>query len=184
MVKKLFVLLGVVAVGALMIPSVIAGSATNARVSIQPVFDSGVHAKVKFIDTGTELKATGEATGLKANGTYISLLYDIGSSGKGLTAAGIEPCETTLTPAEGGITFPQMFMGTWEPMGSTKRHLVVTNLAGFDSMGNPILTVGPKTGVFYTAIGTFKSMSVRRLDAQFALHACGTVINGEVDTDK
>ena len=184
MIRKFAVLLTVIAAVGLTVSSAYAGAGGHARAKVTPVFDSHVHASVKFEDTGTELKATGTATGLKPDGNYISLLYDSGSSGRGLTSGGFEPCAPTVPPSDPhALTQSQMVLGSWQPMGATTRHLVVTNVV-FDSNGNPIsFTPGPKTGEFYTPLGSFASISVRRLDAGFALHACGAVVKDEADAE-
>ncbi len=130
-----------------------ASEATEAEAALASVGNSGVTAEIEFRDTGTSLQVTGEAEGLNPNVVYVSLIYDLGSVATGPTA-----CE----PTSNALTFDQMFLGFWQPMGSSERTLTVT-----------------KTGSGFTPIGTFATVSVRQV-IDFAtlnvpVRACGVV---------
>jgi hypothetical protein len=134
-------------------------SALEGEAELSSIGGSGITAEIHFVDTGTALNVRGEAEGLNPNLVYISLIYDVGS-----VATGPSACEPTIGPGQPGfLTDTQMFVGFWQPMGSSERTLVVT-----------------KTGDSYAALGTFATISVRHLvtfgpPPVAPLQACGVV---------
>ncbi len=173
------VLLVAMGIWALLVTSGIAfaSEATEAEAALASIGNSGVTAEIEWRDTGTSLQVTGEAEGLNPNAVYVSLIYDLGSVATGPTA-----CD----PTSNALTFEQMFMGFWLPMGSSERTLQMFNgRLGFDpSTGTFSFTstptpAGGKTGEFFTPIGTFATVSVRQV-IDFAtlnvpVRACGVV---------
>ncbi len=139
-----------------------ASSEREAKARLAPIADSGIRAEIEFHDTGSALIVEGEARGLDPTKTYISLIYDVGSVPTGPTA-----CEPTRGPTQSGfLNFPKMFVGTWSQNGQGEGHLKVT-----------------KTGPSYTAIGTFRTVSVRVVVAVGLpqLRACGVVVAKDED---
>ena len=67
------------------------------------------------------LKVTGTATGMDPMKHYHSLIYDSGSSPTGPNA-----CIPSTLPPAGGLSFDQMQLGSWQPIGATTRTLSAT----------------------------------------------------------
>jgi hypothetical protein len=117
------------------------------------VFQSGVQARVALLDTGsavTGLVVSGRAMGLTPGQTYISRLYDTGS-----TADGANAC----LPTSGAVTPTQMEAGTWQ-----------VNPDGTGTL------FSVKTGASYVSLSMVGAMSVRHVvGADAVLQACGFV---------
>ncbi|MCZ6681764.1 MAG: hypothetical protein O7B26_01195, partial [Planctomycetota bacterium] len=56
--------------------------------NVRSIDESGIAAKIKFLDDGTTLMVTGRAKGLDPAGSYLSNIYDIGSLPTGPSACG------------------------------------------------------------------------------------------------
>ncbi len=130
----------------------LAGPATGAA-RLHPIDQSGIEARINFVDTGTALQVSGTATGMDPTKMYFSLIYDNGS-----VPGGPHACEPT-----GGLTGPQMVIGFWQPLtGSSTRSLTAV-----------------KTGPAYAPLSAFDTVSVRVVlgppPAGFVLQACGEV---------
>ncbi len=129
----------------------------------------GVLGFVTFVDDGTSLHVTGTAINLDASATYFSLLYD-----KDSVPSGANACEPT--PGS-DFTQQQMVVGFWQPLtGSSTRTIDVVKTK--TSLTPP---AGPfASGDFYAPIGTFATMSIRKVvgppPAGFVLQACGIVV--------
>ncbi|SRR6266540_3258614 len=151
MKRRLLLLLGI-ATMVVSSDAASAGSATGAA-RLHPIDRSGVHARINFVDTGSVLEVSGTATGLDSSKPYITLVYDNGS-----VPGGPEACE----PTNNSLTFAQMFVGSWQPVGSSTRTLTAT-----------------KSGPAYAPLSAFDTTSVRQFNAadpeESPLKACGQV---------
>lgn len=157
--KKLrIVMIGSVMTVLLSAGIVLADSVEAGRARLQQIDRSGIRAQIIFVDTGTELLVVGTATGLDPDAVYESLVYDNGSQPRGEF-----PCLPGLDPSIPRLSGPQMFVGFWEPLGSSTRVLTAV-----------------KSGPSYVALGEFANMSVRELPTPVPpdntdLRACGPV---------
>jgi hypothetical protein len=115
----------------------------QASAVLHPAPGTGIRAEVLVLDTGDTLFFSGRAVGLTPGEVYASLLYDVDS----------EPGPFRQTPATLGACEPstlppplpdQMFIGVWN----------------VDAEGNGVL-FGMNTGVTYTPLGTFDTISIR-----------------------
>ena len=177
--KRYLIVLAVVALVA--IPAVVyAGhlGVSTGTAHLHPANGSGVQGVINFTDDGAgTLTVTGTATGL--SGGEVSLIYDNGSvpGGPGTfnTPANKPPpgpdglkaknpsflgnCEPVIFAGPGSLTFDQMVIGAWVPVGG----------------GN--WTLGPvvKT-VTYAPLGDFDTVSIRNFaPGADQVKACGQV---------
>ena len=99
------------------------------RANLRPIDESGIAARIMFVDDGTTLMVTGKAKGLDPAGSYLSNIYDIGSFPSGPGACG----PTIFDPQDPNFILPTMFLGFWEvdKDGNGKLFAVNTN-AGAD----------------------------------------------------
>jgi len=126
--------------------------------------DSGITADLMFIDNGSKLVVTGTAQGMDPTKKYISLIYDEASASSGLNAC--IPAQPTRSPPpdSNGLTFDQMQLGDWQPIGSRTRTLNAE-----------------RRGVAYVPLSWIGTVSIRRHDqtgpqAALPLMACGAVV--------
>lgn len=88
----------------------------RATANLHPIRRSGISAFTTFRDDGITLAVNGMAFGMDPLKAYASLLYDQGS-----VARGPQAC----LPSDNSLTFNQMVLGYWLPLGSRTRRLVV-----------------------------------------------------------
>ena len=86
--------------------------------TLAPISGSGISAEFTLVEKGTVLKVTGTATGMDPMKHYHSLIYDSGSSPSGPNA-----CIPSVLPPVGGLSFDQMQLGSWQPIGQTHAHI-------------------------------------------------------------
>lgn len=135
---------------------------TGAFAELRPIDRSGIRALLAFEDSGSTLMVNGIATGMDPMQVYISLVYDEKSVPRGSKAC---------LPRNNSLTFPQMVLGVWLPLGSSTRTLSVV-----------------KAGPSYVPLFNVGTASVR-LDTmplsppptapdpvRFRLQACGRVV--------
>ena len=117
---------------------------------------SGVRAEVLFLDSGDQMIVSGRATGLDPSALNRTLIYDVGSVPGGPVTPGINGvCEPSSFPPP----LPtQMFIGVWD----------------VDADGNGTL-FATRTGVNYTPLGTFDTVSIRGGPGVEEVRACGQV---------
>jgi hypothetical protein len=125
------------------------GSVLAGHARLHQFEQSGVQARVSFLDDGTVLSIRGTATGLDPGSPYVSLLYDRGSVPGGPIA-----CEAT----DNSVSFTQMVAGTW----------IV------DANGNGTLTFDKAGPGNYVSLRAVKTMSIRLMPA-FQRVACGEI---------
>ncbi len=123
-----------------------------------PDGSQGVKATLVFVDDGSSLRVTGTATNLDPQKRYLSLIYDPGSQPSGPNA-----CIPSVLPPVGGLSFDQMQLGDWQPIGRTKRHLNAR-----------------RVGSAYVPLAAIGTASIRRHDqtgpaASLPLIVCGAV---------
>ena len=149
--KKLVFVLG--AVGALLaIPAIVmASSVTEGESELESFGGSGIEAEFEFVDDGTKLTITGEAEGLTPGVTYVSLIYDTGS-----TATGPEACEPS-----GPALIEKMLIGFWTVDADGDGTLSATNLKNEE---NPPTFLPDNIYVPLSQIGT---VSIRILQPPF-----------------
>lgn len=139
----------------------------RARARLAPINGSGIKARLFFRDRGNVLKVRGEARGMDPAKVYVSLLYDPGSVPTGPNAC---------LPTNNQLTFTQMVVGYWVPVGSSVRTLLAI-----------------KAGPSYASLNLIGTASVR-WDTQptqplpsapdpnrFQLQACGSVVAWDDD---
>ncbi len=110
------------------------------RARLQAINDSGIRAQIVFVDTGTELHVVGAATSMDPDAVYRSLIYDNGSQPRGAQA-----CLPGLNPEIPPLGPQRMFIGFWEPVGSSVRVLRAA-----------------LSGDSFVPLGEFATMSVRQ----------------------
>ena len=104
--------------------------------------ESGVEARIEFVDDGAVLTITGEATGLDPFETYVTLIYDNGSLPGGPNAC----APTIFNPADPGFILSTMLTGFWE----------------VDEEGNGTLfAINTNFGADYVPLDRFRNTSVR-----------------------
>jgi hypothetical protein len=135
-----------------------AATITATATLVPPDGSTGVKATLTFTQSGTTLRVSGRATGLDPLKRYISLIYDPGSKPSGPTA-----CIPSVLPPVGGLSFDQMQLGDWQPIGAGTRTFSAQRISS--------------AFVPLRAIGT---ASIRRHDqtgpaAALPLIACGAV---------
>lgn len=123
---------------------------------LHQVNQSGVRAELLFLDSGSMMTVSGRATGLDPSVTYRTLIYDLGSVPGGPATLGINgACEPSSFPPP----LPtQMLIGVWT----------------VDGDGNGVL-FAVKTGIEYTPLGTFDTVSIRVAPGVEGVRACGQV---------
>jgi len=167
-VRKLIVL--VLTLGLIALPAVAfaghdpdgTGNATG-KANLHQVGQSGIMAKITFVDDGVALTAEGTATGMDPDDFYISLIYDNGS-----VPGGPFSCEPSgdlgggfqLVPGNrqnsNVLTEAQMFVGIWD----------------VDPDGNGILVNLPEE---YAGLDELDTISIRAASIGFERVACGEV---------
>ncbi|MCG8408315.1 MAG: hypothetical protein MI923_24200 [Phycisphaerales bacterium] len=80
------------------------------RSNLKSVDETGVDAKIVFVEDGTTLMVIGTATGLDPAETYFSNIYDIGSASEGPGAC----VPSIFDPKDPDFILPTMFLGFWE----------------------------------------------------------------------
>jgi hypothetical protein len=131
----------------------------NAHANLVPPDGSvGITATLIFVDDGQSLEVTGTSTGMDPNKHYHTLIYDRNSQWTGPTA-----CIPSAVPPAGGLSFDQMQIGSWQPLGATARSLNAR-----------------RTGPAYVPLFAIGTASVRRHDqtgpqAVLPLLSCGQV---------
>ncbi len=115
----------------------VAGMAT-----LTPINQSGVHARIEFVDDGATLTVFGEAAGLEPAESYVTLIYDNGSA-----PGGPNPCAPTIfNPQDPGFLLATMLIGFWS----------------VDADGNGTLfAINTNFGADYVPLDRFRSTSVR-----------------------
>ena len=95
------------------------------RSGLKPANESGVQAKIVFVDDGTTLMVVGTATGLDPDESYLSNIYDIGSASEGPIAC----VPSIFDPEDPDFILPTMFLGFWkvDPDGNGRLCAVNTN---------------------------------------------------------
>ncbi|MGH7800963.1 MAG: hypothetical protein ACREOW_10105 [Thermodesulfobacteriota bacterium] len=133
--------------------AVLSNDQATGSARLHQIDQSGIDARIVFLDTGTQLIVSGEATGLDPNQAYISLVYD-----RDALPGGPSACVPSTIPSP--ITGAQMFVGSW--------------IVDQDGTGT-LFTV--KTGDSYAAISEIGAVSVRVVDPVSPpdLEACGRV---------
>ena len=136
------------------------GGPATAKANLHPYNQTGVKAKISFVDDGSTLTITGAATGLIPGVVYGSLIYDVGSVPGGPIA-----CEPAIfDPTDPGFLLPTMFVGLWVNNGDGTGTLAATNT---------------NDGAAYVPLSKFRTISVRNFfippvdNADLA--ACGQV---------
>jgi len=141
---------------------------------------SGVRGTFTFVDDGNNsITISGEAWGLDPDGTYVSLIYDNGSVPGGFFAFGAQgatkgACDPTSEDLEGMMLVgnpnvedpPNIF---WTVDGDGHGTINATNL--LDEEQFP----GPFTTSTYVSLDDFDTISIRQLELDFAVVACGQV---------
>ncbi len=80
-----------------------------AMANLQPMNQSGIRARIEFLDDGTTLTVTGAATGLHPAESYVTLIYDNGS-----VPGGPNGCAPTIfDPQDPGFVLGTMLIGFW-----------------------------------------------------------------------
>lgn len=102
---------------------------------------SPIRGKIHFSDNGTTLTVRGEASGMDPSLSYISFVYGTGSHGRNSLAC--------LPPTPNNLTFNQMVLGYWLPVGSSHRTLYA------------VKTGSNNAPTDYASLGQFASASVR-----------------------
>ena len=120
------------------IPAVVfAAGSMKAKSHAKP--PTKISAKFKFVDDGTTLTITGTAKGMDSGHPYSSLIYDPGSSVKGVDAC--EPSDLSLI-----VPVNRMVVGDWAVAED-----------GTGALGPEVLGPGP----LYVALGDIGTISVR-----------------------
>ena len=134
---------------------------------------SGVNGLISFEDNGAANVITGYATGLDPTKVYVSLVYDVNSVPTGSNAC-------LPTPGDTSLSFNQMIVGVWLPIGSSTRTLTVVKT------GPDILPQG-QGPLAYFALRLAGTVSIRQdtqpgqpipaapAPGRFLLKSCGKV---------
>ena len=154
------------------------GTATG-QANLHPVGASGVKGNFTFVDNGSTITMSGSARGLIPGDTYVSLIYDNGSVPGGFFAFGAQgatkgACDPTSEDLEGMMLVgnpnvedpPNIF---WTVDGDGHGTINATNL--LDEEQFP----GPFTTSTYVSLDDFDTISIRQLELDFAVVACGQV---------
>ncbi len=85
------------------------GETVTGRANLHPIDDSGIKARIAFVDDGATLTVTGKATGLNPGESYITLIYDNGS-----VPSGPRACQPTIfDPTDPDFLLATMFVAFW-----------------------------------------------------------------------
>ncbi len=119
-------------------------SELSAMANVHPMNDSGVQARIDFVDDGATLFVTGVADGLDPTQTYLTLIYD-----NGALPGGPNACRPTIfDPGDPEFLLNRMVVGSWS----------------VDGNGNGTLSaINTNFGADYVPIGLFRAASVRRV---------------------
>lgn len=192
--KRLLAMTAVVA-GTLVATSVPAyAGILTATSNEHPIGGSGVSGTIHFVDDGSTLTVTGTASGLTAGVVYFSLIYTDGTTSGGIAEGQTMPSTSRATPACSGVNHfgnnlinaNKMVLGLWTPLGSPNATLNVVKSSTGNSQDALFIGLGLKSAfegfgyVFgassYVPIGdTWNTASIRNVNANFALVACGQV---------
>ena len=82
---------------------------STGQANLHPMNESGVKAKIDFVDDGTTLMVNGSATGLDPAESYFSNIYDNSSVPGGPNAC----IPTIFDPEDPDFILPTMFLGFW-----------------------------------------------------------------------
>lgn len=142
-------------------PTVFAGEdAASARV--QAVSGSRARGAIFFYDNGNPkegLEFSGVARGLNPSKTYVSLIYDPGSSP-----------QTCLPTGDNTLTFGQMVLGVWKVYGNgvgvLQGRATGDDYASLDAIGTTSIRLDTKPGTPLPSAAD---------PARFVLQACGKV---------
>lgn len=148
----------------LVAPPAMATKAVKATATLVDPFladgDSRITADLLFVNDGSKLMVTGIAQGMDPTKQYFSLIYDEASASSGPTACTPVQPSVSPPPSSNGLTFDQMELDEWQPIGSRTRTLNAERRGVAD--------------VPLTWIGT---VSVRRIDPTATpLMACGEIV--------
>ena len=120
------------------------GPSRRGKADLRPIDESGIKARIVFVDDGTTLTVTGIAAGLDPAETYLTLIYDNGSTGSGLRA-----CQPTIfDPTDPDFLLATMFVGFWTVDSDGFGILEETNTNG---------------GLDFVPLSKFRNVSVRRV---------------------
>ena len=117
-------------------------SSSRGEANLHPVDDSGVKARIEFVDDGTTLAVNGTATGLDPNESYVTLIYD-----NGAVPGGPNACVPTIfDPEDPDFLLGTMLIGFWnvDPSGNGTLSAINTNF-----------------GADYVRLDRFRATSVR-----------------------
>lgn len=141
-------------------PAFAAEEAASARV--QAINGSGIRGAIFFYDNGNPnegLEFSGIARGLNPSKTYVSLIYDPGSSPK-----------TCLPTGDNTLTFGQMVLGVWKVyrngVGVLQGRAAGDDYASLDAIGTTSIRLDTKPGT---------PLPPAADPARFVLQACGKV---------
>ena len=148
-------------------------------------FVSGIEGHIILIDTGSETKYFGTATGMTQFENYFSLIYDVESPVDGPFA-----CDPGIFDPNDprALTDAQMFIGIWLPVESEDvRTLVMFNdIAVSPPPPDLVGPVAEKSGIFYTPIDNMATMSIRGENFggafNFGVTACGLIDSDDDDS--
>ena len=145
--------------------------AITGKANLHQISNSGVKARIQFVDDGTTLTVTGTATGLDPAESYVTLIYDNGS-----VPGGPKACQPTIfDPTDPDFLLMTMFIGFWTVDGEGQGTLEAINTNG---------------GLDYVPLGRFRNTSVRLVTGpppkgsvipMTELVACGHVSKSEED---
>ena len=179
MIKRLMVLITVMAALVTTSGVAYAGEKIRAEAELAPIGSSGISAEITFVDNpaAKTLTIRGEAEGLDPTKTYFSLLYNVGSP-----SVGPNPCE----PTNDSINFIQMLVGFWSVNADGEGRLfTVKSMAGNSNlMANAQLLAQlgfpPVANVpSYVGLDKIGNMSVRDVNAGFVVRACGDILTDD-----
>ena len=112
------------------------------KATLHQIDESGVKARMQFVDDGTMLTVSGMAAGLDPAESYVTLIYDNGSLPGGPSA-----CQPTIfDPTDPGFLLMTMFIGFWTVDADGRGTLKAINTNG---------------GFDYVPLDKFRNASVR-----------------------
>ena len=116
--------------------------AITGKANLHQISNSGVKARIQFVDDGTTLTVTGTAAGLDPAESYVTLIYDNGS-----VPSGPRACQPTIfNPEDPDFLLATMFIGFWT----------------VDEEGQGTLeTINTNFGLDYVPLDKFRNTSVR-----------------------
>ena len=112
------------------------------KANLHQIDNSGVKARIQFVDDGMTLTVTGTAAGLDPAESYVTLIYDNGS-----VPSGPRACQPTIfNPEDPDFLLATMFIGFWT----------------VDEEGRGTLeTINTNFGLDYVPLDKFRNTSVR-----------------------